>query len=395
MQSDATEITNTTIWAVLACIALLGCSSTEPNPSLAVQGVPTADSGAQVDGVYGPDAGGILPPDAGSPTDAGAVGDLGSTEDAASAMDTGTTTNDAGGEAGGTDDGGGPSDTSVPDAATPDAGDAAPGPCGQNTDCVDPAMPFCVEGSCVQCMNNADCSGGDQCLSNVCTHEGCVADVECIAPNAPICFGGQCVECLGSAECGPGEQCVDHACIECLEDDQCPDGEVCALDYECIAPECFSGSECAEGELCVKHECQVPPLCNVQGDCPVGTGVVYVACLNGACVPNECNGDNDCGGETLYCLVQQDAPYVCVACPNFGYGSPGCAENEVCAGHHICEVPSCQDNDDCGGATPICANVVPLWSAGAPAACIQCVQDVQCQEGYICDQQTWSCVPSP
>lgn len=322
-----------TIISLTILTTLLGCETERANPQLSFVGTYTQKPDADVQGINGqyspdtsedagtePDAQ-VVEPDAGDPP---APDSQVAEPDAGNPSDPDAQVIEP--------DAGDPSEPDVGDPSDPDAQVVEPGPCVQDADCQDPTVPFCVEGSCVECLNNTQCSNGDQCISNVCTHEGCAADWQCVDPATPHCFLGSCVECLGNAECGVGQVCAYNTCREppCDTDEQCPEGKVCSQspDYLCFEPECYSAAECAEGELCVKHECQVPSACNVPGDCPS----VFYACIDGICTTSECGNGLECGGETPYCVIQQGLPNVCGECTD----NIQCPEGSICDENWTC-----------------------------------------------------------
>lgn len=107
------------------------------------------------------------------------------------------------------------------DVSSPDAdpsGECDP-PCAEDMTCVD--------GTCVQCVND----------------DGC--------PNGDVCYDTECVECADDGDCSVGVCNDDNECVECADNDDCT-GEcnVCNDDWRCEDDdaECPSVLECDDGQ---------------------------------------------------------------------------------------------------------------------------------------------------
>jgi peptidoglycan-associated lipoprotein len=97
------------------------------------------------------------------------------------------------------------------------------------------------------------------------------------------CVNRICRECISDAECGRGRQCVSNSCRDiagyCDDETPCPPPQVCR-DNRC-GPQCLSDSDCAslgqfyycQGGTCIEGEC------NTDADCPDGH-----RCQNHRCV---------------------------------------------------------------------------------------------------------------
>lgn len=102
--------------------------------------------------------------------------------------------------------------------------------CMENADCMDPAAPFCGgDGECVSCQAVSD------------PNAACAE----LDPAMPVCDAGACVQCTGGqAEACGGQTPVcgdDNACVACTEHDQCPDS-ACHLDGVDVGA-CFDVAE--------------------------------------------------------------------------------------------------------------------------------------------------------
>lgn len=104
-------------------------------------------------------------------------------------------------------DDGGPSDgATVGDGAIP----ADAGTCGA---CAAPT-PVCDEtsGSCVECVDTADCGPGLVCADHACV--GCGDDADCPA-SLPECAAGSCVSCVGRTDCTPYQTVIEARSLVC------------------------------------------------------------------------------------------------------------------------------------------------------------------------------------
>jgi hypothetical protein len=95
----------------------------------------------------------------------------------------------------------------------------APG-CTDDNDCVAP-VPFCRDGTCVQCKSDADCSGGalTRCTSSgMC---GCANDSECNGA-LTLCTSSGICGCRDDSECtqSASDKCYDGFC-GCSSADVC------------------------------------------------------------------------------------------------------------------------------------------------------------------------------
>ena len=129
---------------------------------------------------------------------------------------------------------------------------AAPG-CSASAECTSLQTPFCVEGSCVQCMTDGNCPGqGAKCDQGVCM-SACTSDEQC--PLLHACQEGACTEvgCRSDRECvfitdDPDAVCRATKCkTPCDGDSDCSENDerfnVC-VDGECVFVGCENDAEC-------------------------------------------------------------------------------------------------------------------------------------------------------
>lgn len=206
--------------------------------------------------------------------------------------------------------------------------------CRSGSDCGNvPGAPYCLNGSCVGCVTDGQCSEGQHCgTGNKCMT--CDATHGC-QPGYFCDINGQCVQCESEADCSSQSggrthcQLSTNSCVVCRGSQDCggetpycaPDGSgcyACVGNQNCASPdwlcsqsadakgncvECDSLSDCVDSSkpYCVNHRCQA---CDQTGGCPAGT-VCDLA--HGQCV--ECNGSLDCPTSKPYCVQNQ-----CMAC---------------------------------------------------------------------------------
>ncbi len=107
---------------------------------------------------------------------------------------------------------------------------------------------FCVQGSCVECTVNENCTAGLTCVNNSC-QPGCLKNEECALFNS--CQNGQCVEtgCTSDRECilftgRPDAICKEAVCtVACETNVECPELEAC-VDGKCTFIGCETDAEC-------------------------------------------------------------------------------------------------------------------------------------------------------
>ena len=281
--------------------------------------------------------------------------------------------------------------------------------CGSPTD-------MCVDGQCVMCATNADCSSNtntSQCISGICSQCSFPDSLSEANPinwfeNQPECgtvvpscpqygtFQSQCTQCVTrydtdgqDTNCGvlnpvcTDEQYPDQqpVCRQCVTSSSCvsKSNKVCSSDNTCKG--CNDSGDC-DGQIChptLKQCTSCTP--SDTSACPSSTpfcAQLGTSQINSTCV--QCITSADCSGNAVetYCSSNN----TCVACED---GVPSSCASGVCL-QGSCV--SCISNADCQGTnttTPYCNADVHV--------CQECVDGVagQCPTGSIC--QNGSCVP--
>jgi hypothetical protein len=239
---------------------------------------------------------------------------------------------------------------------------------------------------CVECLLDAQCSGGLTCFDNVCVtcfdkaQDGTETDVDCGGPSCTPCPTSK--HCAGPADC-QSKVCAAGVCqaptcgdqtLNGVETDvdcggtcltKCAPGKGCLADKDCKGGACAAGKcapTCTDGVLdgaetdvdcggVCPAGCAPGQHCAANADCRGGS------CGSGACLPtcsdgvkNNAETGADCGGPT------------CGPCANgLGCAANGDCQSGVC---HLgaCAAPSCTDglqnqgetDLDCGGPCPGC-----------------------------------------
>ncbi|MGB0714419.1 MAG: hypothetical protein ACPGXK_00980 [Phycisphaerae bacterium] len=156
------------------------------------------------------------------------------------------------------------------------------GDCNDGNPCTDDA---CVNNDCEYTNNTDSCDDSDNCTENdVCTNGACVGEaVECT--NGEVCdpADGTCKQCITNADCDDGNECTAELCSvgrcffanlttpcddgdNCTENDTCSLGScsgttvVCGMDQVCdpadgVCKECLADGECDDGDLCTDDTC--------------------------------------------------------------------------------------------------------------------------------------------
>gem|GEM_PF-4305609 len=180
--------------------------------------------------------------------------------------------------------------------------------------------------SCVDCIDDGDCSGMICSRTGRCEERECGAGIAC--QGGLNCSGGRCLQgCVDDGECREGEVCSGGACstVRCTKQGTCNLwGWAPVLDsLECAYNPCrFFGKPgiCGAEETCVQCtgdvDCEAPLVCNIWGMCDSypgcgehrGCAIGYI-CGDGQC-GQECTTSADCdlGGECReggYCYNEQ------------------------------------------------------------------------------------------
>ncbi len=144
----------------------------------------------------------------------------------------------------------------IADPTVPDAGPM----CTADAGGCPAAVPFCVEGQCVECAASADCTDPARPVCDASgTCQPCAAEADCAArPATPHCApAGQCVECLDGSHCVPAAPVCDTAnwtCRGCVLDAEC--AELCDDASGACVPEAdiiyVDAAVAASGPTCAK-----------------------------------------------------------------------------------------------------------------------------------------------
>jgi hypothetical protein len=284
------------------------------------------------------------------------------------------------------------------------------------TACTDHGGKVCDgNGSCVACAQASDCSPPTTtCVTATCAAGSCgttnsAEGSACTDGGGKVCDGnGSCVQCLGDADCTGGatcdtmtDTCVTASCTDGMKDGEETDvdcgGAACdAMSRTCaVGKACMVGADC-QSQVCTGDVCQAPTCsdgvqngtetdvdcggatCDATGHtCGVGKRCLTAAdCANGLCdATNHCpaptctDGVKN-GGETgIDC--GNSAVTGCPACP----AGQGCAAGADCQSLHcsngVCLVASCSDGLQNGGESDVdCGHVCVLKLCGNGKKCV-------------------------
>lgn len=162
----------------------------------------------------------------------------------------------------------------------------------------------CVAGACVECLKDADCSGGSTCIasSHTCQKASCPSE-------KPIKLAtGECVECSNDTHCSGssvGPKCVANKCAKANQNNECA---VCQDPYPgCVEINgAWSCVECATDADCAAKK---------KGSCSAKTFTCSGTTAGGGTVTpsTKCKADSDCkpgtSGFTLKCDVPTGTCY--------------------------------------------------------------------------------------
>jgi hypothetical protein len=114
--------------------------------------------------------------------------------------------------------------------------------CTMNSECTDPALPFCIGGACnANCAESTDCvdPGAPVCASDgACV--GCESATDCTGATAPVC-DTDTRECRG---CSADAECVSGVCVEA------EGGCVADADVAFVADMGIDNNECTRAAPC-------------------------------------------------------------------------------------------------------------------------------------------------
>ncbi|HVW30681.1 MAG TPA: hypothetical protein VHC69_35235 [Polyangiaceae bacterium] len=210
----------------------------------------------------------------------------------------------------------------------------SPGSCVEclaDTDCTDPAAPLCESNQCVACDSAANANTRCQAkqagaCASAGAREGRCSDCDpsdntgCTGTNQCDPTSAACVDCVNDAACsGKNDKCdtTTNKCVDCTPSGGCsdtPSTPICDMN-SCIA--CQADAECkvfpgTAGPLCgLTGECGPDSSCGSNGDCTDG---IHGVCVD---VSADSNGDNRCRA--------------CNPSTNEGCSSGTCGADYVCS----------------------------------------------------------------
>ncbi len=284
--------------------------------------------------------------------------------------------------------------------------------CERNSDCLQPGT-ICCDNACVPTDASFQCEGcGERCsptAADRCVEVDRFAEppVRCAcgddgAPCAgatPYCVDGACEECRNDADCPANRtRCFDGVCRECNPADHGPCGadQLCC-DFRCRATGPAAGEQCEacgagcnqlSTNRCTGRDCRCGnnPACG--GATPVCDDArgICVTCRNdadckgnpngGQCVDNTCracdpNGHDGCGGNQL-CCARGGVPRCEVTGARLGDECEACDVACSQGPTSSCNARSCGcgNGPPCGGATPLCDD--------PRGVCVECLVDGHC-----------------
>ncbi|NOS99194.1 MAG: hypothetical protein HOP29_01040, partial [Phycisphaerales bacterium] len=167
-----------------------------------------------------------------------------------------------------------------------EASDSCDVTCVDDTDCTEAGATVCVDGTCVECGDDADCDDADLCTDDACT-DGACANTDVVCDDETNCTDDSCDpatgECVSApTECPEGQTCDADTgdCVEvtaCETDEDCDDGDPCNGDETCDAENeaaddqgCVAGTDACAGTDCGDDDpiCTVNDAGDAECDCP-------------------------------------------------------------------------------------------------------------------------------
>jgi uncharacterized repeat protein (TIGR01451 family) len=251
------------------------------------------------------------------------------------------------------------------------------GGCSATRSCPPGGPPICdlPAGRCVGCLANADCPAERPiCDPASRSCRGCTADADC-GGRRPFCLQtGVCAGCRTSADCGgtnPVCSPQTFTCAPCQADGapSCPDPRFPAC--QTTGPLAGACTECSgtNAALCTGQKPQ---------------------CLTdlGLCGCSDADGDAECGGPMSGVVCNARAGICIPGCSDAPMRNR-CPAGQTCAAQPaaigICMMPAgCATDAECAAPRPKC-------DVG-PKACVQCLADGDCGQGFLCEPTAKICV---
>ncbi|CAH1795748.1 unnamed protein product [Owenia fusiformis] len=285
------------------------------------------------------------------------------------------------------------------------------GSCSEDKDCLSEFV--CSDNVCSSCSKEPNtCEDNEYCKGDPTTGYSCSSkeDIGAICNTPSECSSGHCVgvcvECEQQTDCGDDYLCKENTCVQRkLFGGPCSENKDCLLELVCNEGACSTCSEertCEDNEYCKGdstsgYSCsskeEIGAVCDHTSECSSGHCV-------GVCV--ECEKQTDCGDEYL-CEGN-----TCVQRKSFG-GS--CSEDKDCLSEFVCsdnvcsscskEPNTCEDNEYCKGDPTtgyrcsskeeigdICNTPSECSSGHCVGVCVQCEQQTDCGDDYLCKENT-------
>jgi MYXO-CTERM domain-containing protein len=241
--------------------------------------------------------------------------------------------------------------------------------------------------TCQPCFENIDCDDGDACTldlcaSNACTHSAAPQGTQCLTG---VCTSsGSCVECVDDADCGStGPLCNTdtHTCY-CAADTDCDDTN------ECTSEVCTAGA-CAYTVLSDATVCSIGH-CNADAQAPACICETDLgcddqnACSQDTCTANRCSHTYAPAGEACETGVcSQDPISVCVQC----FENAHCLNDKPWCKTEISECVECIQDEHCDDA-----NECTLDACGSDRCSHEPRVGSPCQAGGFCSDVAPECV---
>jgi MYXO-CTERM domain-containing protein len=300
--------------------------------------------------------------------------------------------------------------------AANDPGADAPGVCcdsdcqGTCSGCKASIKGFGSDGVCEFVKNNTDpandCekAGGDLCgLDGQCNGAGACR----LSPSGTSCGASSCQgnSVLGQSCNGQGDCINNQGGIDCAPY-VCRDVEGA---FQCTNP-CATDNDCQDGYFCSDAKCSKKlangKACDSSGIC--GSGY----CVDGVCCDTSCNGQCEAcdapASEGTCTPVQGDPHGARAKCDHSGeecggqcdgvnassckYSATGTTCGDVTCDSDLAKSSACDGQGSCkANKDTECSP----YTCGDDNSCLsRCQQDLDCSQGYACDETTQRCLPS-